>query len=195
MAYNVYLNSYLYCAIAVPAFFAASLCGALLIMGMTFARFYSIIQPFKAASFNTTHRAKIAISFIYMISWIYNIPHIFTSTAQKSCLPYSNFKHVSYEFVQIYYWISFILTVCFPFVGMLGMNVIIIHTIRKRYQQNSQNLNEGQLKHSDKQVFIILLLVTFSYLALTTPGFLMFLLATYINFDATPKLFADFKSN
>ena len=48
------------------------------------------------------------------------------------------------------------------------------------------------MKGSDKQIVIILLLVTFSYLALTTPGYVMLLLTMYVDFQTSPKAFADF---
>lgn len=70
------------------------------------------------------------------------------------------------------------------------MNTVIINTIRNRFKTDSSN--DGQMKGSDKQIVIILLLVTFSYLALTTPGYVMLVLTMYIDFQTSPKVFADF---
>ncbi len=188
----MYPDRYWFCAIAVPILFMGFLCGAFLILAMTFARFYSIIRPLRAAAFNTTRRAKITIASIVAASCIYNIPHFFTTSEGTSCLPYGNFKHIPYTIVQFYYWFSFVSNVCFPFVSLLVMNTVIIKTIRNRFRTDSNDANENQTKNADKQMIRILLLVTFSYLALTTPGYVMFLLATYVNFQASPKLFSDF---
>ena len=47
----------------------------LLILNMTFERFYSITMPHKAASFNTVKRAKITIICIVVFSVVFHIPH------------------------------------------------------------------------------------------------------------------------
>ena len=61
----------------------------LLIVSMTFERFYSIIQPHKAAWFNTVKKAKISIISIVIFSLFYNIPHVFVTSSQGTqCVPY-----------------------------------------------------------------------------------------------------------
>ena len=55
--------------------------------------------------------------------------------------------------------------------------------------------NEGQtsnMRNSEKQVFVILLLVTFAFLILTTPGYMLFLFLMLVNFFASPRLFATY---
>ena len=47
----------------------------LLLISMTFERFFSIMLPHKAASFNTVKRAKITIIGIVVGSIIFNVPH------------------------------------------------------------------------------------------------------------------------
>ena len=67
------------------------------------------------------------------------------------------------------------------------MNSVIIHTLRQRSKQKltrseTQGQNEGQIlksKNSDKQIFTMLLLVTFGYLILITPGKVLIF---YLNF-------------
>ena len=46
------------------------------------------------------------------------------------------------------------------------------------------------MKSSEKQVFAILLLVTFGFLVLSTPMYVYFTLNLFINFTASPKIFA-----
>ena len=64
---------YWYCALTNGILFSAFLCSTLLILSMTFDRFYSIIRPHKAATFNTVKRAKITIFAVVVFSILYNI--------------------------------------------------------------------------------------------------------------------------
>ena len=79
---NLPLNHYWSCRLAVTSSFMSSLCSILFLLNMTFDRFYSIIKPHKAASFNTLKRAKITIVSIVIFSILYNIPHLFITSNQ-----------------------------------------------------------------------------------------------------------------
>ena len=106
---------------------------------------------------------------------------------------------------QFYYWTSFVLQFVFPFVSLLIINSFIIHTLKNRSknlkinecnnkgQGESQGQSQGQgtrMKSSEKQVFAILLLVTFGFLILSTPMYVYFTLNLSINFTASRKIFA-----
>ena len=54
-------NQLWYCKMLVTIVISTVQASALLVVSMTFERFYSIIRPHKAASFNTVKRAKIII--------------------------------------------------------------------------------------------------------------------------------------
>ena len=59
--------------------------------------------------------------------------------------------------------------------------------------QNSEGQGEGQgqtIKGLDNQVYVILLLVTFGFLILTTPAYLLFLVYMVVNYMGSPKAFA-----
>ena len=157
---------------------------------MTFDRFYSIIRPHKAASFNTVKRAKITIVCIVVISSLYNIPHLFlTSHDGWQCLPYGTAMDKTYG--EFYYWMSFIVHYALPFVLLLTMNSVIIHKIRHRSMPSvKRNIKGG--KTPESQLFAILLLVTFAFLILTTPGYLLFLFIMFVNFFETAQLFAGY---
>ena len=205
MVHNVQmpLGQYQHCTIATEAFFTTTLCSTLLIMSMTFDRFYSIIRPHKAASFNTVKRAKITIVCILMLGILYNVPHLFTSDHQEwQCLPYG--KAIETTVGLLYYWLSFIIQFALPFFSLLIMNSVIIHTLRTRSilkKQGQGHITEGQgeiqgqgqnIKSLDNQVYVILLLVTFGFLILTTPAYLFFLVYMVVNFMLSPKAFAGY---
>ena len=196
-------NQIWYCRITLPTFFTATLCSALFVLSMTFDRFYSIIKPHKAASFNTVKRAKITIFCIFVFSVVFNIPHWFTTfNIGWLCLPFGNKLVMSKSYSQFYYWASFVLQFAFPFVSLLMMNSVIINTLRNRNVSEGDNIkhqrsNKPQgksfkIKSSEKQVFAILLLVTFGFLILTTPGYLFFILNLFVNFMVSPKIFAAY---
>ena len=90
----------------------------------------------------------------------------------------------------------------FPFLALLIMNSVIIHTLRKRSTlllTRSKTLDEGQghneghlskMKSSEKQTIIMLLLVTFGYLVLMIPANGMTLYPIFVDFSSSPKLYA-----
>ena len=145
----------------------STLCSTLLIVSMTFDRFYSIIRPHKAASFNTVKRAKVTIVCIVIFSILYNIPHLFTTSVEgRQAVPFG--KGMDTILGQIYYWLSFIINFAAPFILLLIMNSFIIHTIRKRsnFTKSVNSKTDGQnskFKNSERQIFVILILVTFRF--------------------------------
>ena len=174
------------------------MCSTLFILSMTFDRFYSIIMPHKAASFNTVKRAKITVACIVFISLLYNLPHIFiTSNVNWECVPYGLAR--GKPLGDFYYWLSLIVHFVLPFTLLLIMNSFIIHKLRTRtiatqepiYSPDSES-SKIKSKNSELQVFAILLLVTFSFLILTTPAYLFFLFVMLMDFSKTPKLAAGY---
>ena len=188
-----------YCTVSMTVLFSAFLCSTLFIMSMTFDRFYSVIRPHKAASFNTVKRAKFSIFSIIICSTLYNIPHLFVSNNNNwECLPYG--RAMGKPYGQFYYWLSFVVNFALPFVLLLSMNSIIIHKIRIRpitatTNQNSHTGSKPQnskARTSESQTFAILLLVTFGFLILTTPGYIFFLCVMTFDFFSSPQHFAGY---
>ena len=203
-----YLNSVLevdippsqhwFCAIATAVLWTACLCSTLFILSMTFDRFYSIIRPHKAASFNTVKRAKITIAFIIVISVVFNIPYLYViSNLGRTCLPVQ-----SHQWQEIYFWLTYVMQFVFPFVSLLSMNSVIIHTLRNRTMvimqpenRKGQCQGQGQLKKVkgiEKQTYAILLLVSFSFFVLITPLYVSLLYTRLVDYMKTPRSFAGF---
>ena len=169
----------------------SSLCSTLFILNMTFERFYSIIRPHRAASFNTVKRAKISILCIVCISIAYNLPHLFVTERDSwFCVPFGS--------VKFYYWFSLILNFFLPFVLLLIMNTVIIMTLRRRSVDQKfqrQGRNEGQtnkMKNTERQIFITLLLVTFGFLVLNAPAYSFFVYTQVYDYDQSPKAYAGY---
>ena len=119
-----------------------------------------------------------------MLGILYNVPHLFTSDHQEwQCLPYG--KAMETTVGLFYYWLSFVIQFALPFISLLIMNSVIIHTLRNRSivkEQGQKHVSEGQretqgqgqnIKILDNQVYVILPLVTFGFLILTTPAVLV----------------------
>ena len=168
-------SQFWFSAIENSEFFMATLCSIFFIVSTTFGRFYSIIRPHKAASFNTVKRAMITIASITVFSVFFNIPHFFLSSHRGwQCIPYGNLAAMALPISKIYYWLSFALQFGLPFVLLLVMNSFIIHTLRTRSNLRESAVSEGQgqsrgqsqghkIKTSKRQVYLILLLVTFAF--------------------------------
>ena len=189
-----------YCTVIATVFWTTSLCSTLFILSMTFERFYSIIRPHKAASFNTVKRAKIIILCSVIFSVTYNLPHIFITTYEGNrCVPFR--KAMQTVIGRFYYWFSSVISFIFRFMLLLIMNSFIIHTIRQRSKfigQYSGNKDQGhdqgqigKIKTSEMQIFVILLLVTFGYLVLTTPAYALSFYINIADFTSSPKLMQD----
>ena len=165
-----------YCSIGVYIALSCTMCSNLFIVSMTFERFYSIIRPHKAASFNTVKRAKISIFSIVIFSLTFRSPHLFTTKIQgRYCILYG--KILGLVCGKFYYWATLIVNFGIPFVSLLFMNSIIIRTLHRRTQSNlmksmtSQDEGQGQcqgqcqgkastIKNTDQQIYTMLLLVT-----------------------------------
>ena len=198
-------NQYWYCCIAIFVLFSSTVCSNLLVVSMTFQRFYSIVQPHKAASFNTVKRAKITIASI-LISFIFRSPHLFATYFRgKYCIPYA--KILDKMSGQFYYWLTFVLNFIISFVSLVIMNSFIIRTLYKRSKSNlkesvirrNEGHNQGQseghtnpMKTAEQQIYTMLLLVTFGYLFLTTPGYAMLFYVNYVDCLQSPFHFAAY---
>ena len=164
---------------------------------MTFERFYSIVRPHKAASFNTVKRAKITIMCIVSYSLVGSVPHFFiTENDERICMSAcNNIPRI------LFYWWSVASAFMVPFVSLLTMNCVIIYTLgqRSKYsltgsqgqgQDQGQDQGQGSFdKHIKRQIYVMLLLVTFGFLALTTPIYVVILWQTFY-FQPTAKMFA-----
>ena len=193
--YQIYMppSQLLFCSLTETALFTSVMCSCYFILSMTFDRFYSIIRPHKAASFNTVKRAKITIVCVIVLSVLYNTPFFFLIGHQGTrCIPYG--RNMGYTVAQFYYWLSFSVNFIFPFSALLIMNSFIIHTLRNRVSvTNKGPLNVGQRgKTSETQVFVILLLVTFCFLILTTPSIVFHVYNMLVDEYKSPKDYATF---
>ena len=78
------------------------------------------------------------------------------------------------------------------------MNSVIIHKLRTRSiltekeSKKSGRADTLPRKNSDNQIFIMLLLVTFGFLVLVTPAYILFLYVILVDFQVSPQTFAGY---
>ena len=173
----------------------SSTTSTLIIVFMTFERLYSIVWPHKAASFNMVKRAKITLLCCSIFGILYNIPHWFTTIPdRRQCVPLGKARESILG--QVYYWINFLVTFAIPFILLLIMNCIIIQKLWKRSDMKEvrsigQSHSKGQ-GLSDMQIYVLLLVVTFSFLILTSPMHVFLLFVQFFDYTKTAKSFALF---
>ena len=191
-------NKHWYCAMQMYTYFAAFLCSAYLLIVMTFERFYSIIRPHKAASFNTVKRARIIIICIFVFFFIYSTPFLFIGEHNGFSCVHNRMARTNI-LGEIYYWITEIVLYYIPFLCLLTMNSVIIHTVRKRAQDNLSRSVSGtdkiegenlKSKNTEKQIIKTLLLVTFVFLILNIPIRSLVYYLTFFTGNDTANYFA-----
>ena len=196
MGIDITRNQYWFCAVKLTIEYSAIFSSVLFVLSMTFERFYSIIKPHKAALVNTVKRAKITITCIVILSISYNFPHLYTSSDfGRQCMSHVNAATNIY--IRIYFWSWICVAFVIPFILLLSMNSVIIHTLQKRSSNILTSENQGadhgnkdskKSKQSEKQIYTMLLLVSFTFLILYTP---VNVLVLHINFftGSTPSFF------
>ena len=180
-----------HCKIGTAVLFTATFSSTLLILSMTFECFYSIIKPHKAASFNTVKRAKITIAFIVFFSISYNFPHLFIkSDSGFKCVPYLGVLHnVSGKFYQI---LNLTVNSILPFLLLLIMNSVIIHTLRMRSKwtrkptDDKSRGRENKIKSLEMNNYITLLLVSLMFIILTFPVISLTTSLMFFDYGKTP---------
>ena len=126
----------------------------------------------------------------------YNLPHFITTTrVDQYCAPFGH--STQYVSGMVYYWISLVLNILLPFVSLLIMNSVIIHTLRERSGVQGQIQGQGQVSHhrvkikgSERQIYITLLLVTFTFLILSMPSYTFIVYAWFYDYKSSPRTIA-----
>ena len=171
--------------------FGFSMIGSLVIVAMTFDKFFAIRFPHKSASFNTAKRAKIVIAIVFVFSIIYNLPQFYvTMLIDGHCMPYA--RQDIYN--QMYIFVSFIFNGVAIFSALIIMNGFIIPAVRgrKKILQNMRDTEAKQQASNERQITIMLLMVSFLYILLIGPEFIHFVYFLIVPPDRDPLTYANF---
>ena len=126
-------NQTWYCSIVLSLVPSVAFSSIYFIVFMTFESFYSIIQPHRAASVNTTKKDKVIIMCTVVLGFLYySPPWFFSENIDRQCIYNNNFIHSKHG--SLYYWLTISIRFVLHFVSLMRMNIVIIHTLRKRSQ-------------------------------------------------------------
>ena len=109
------------------------------------------------------------------------------------------------DYGKFYYWFTYAISYILPFVLLLIMNSVIIHTLRQRVnwtkkssevQGQNQGQTEGQgskIKTSEKHIYATLLMVSFMFIVLTSPACALVACMMFIDFTKSSTRFAGYQ--
>ena len=175
------------------------------ILAMTIDKYIAIKWPHKAALYSTPRRAKYILFGIFIFVAIYNIPHIVFEVALNGrCYAYS-IKHVA---AKVHSWLSFVLNGVIPFSTLIYMNSVIVKTVRRsrtlfgnndtitttdcstnKINKAMETKQQNRFKNVERQLTIMLLLVTTLFLILLIPTYIRFIYTSFVK-GTTPSRFA-----
>ena len=173
------------------------------VLAMTADKYIVIKWPHKAAILSTPKRAKITVICIYIFVIVYNIPYLFiTKLVGLQCLGYAAGGVIT----VVYSWLTFTINAIIPFSLLIYMNCVIIQRVRQsqtlfrndkssdetqgHYQNNAAQRRQKTMKNTERQLTIMLILVTTLFLVLMIPTNVRFLCFIFINRD-TPAKYAN----
>ena len=114
-----------------------------------------------------------------------NIPHFFLSNIlSDQCVAYS----ISSILSRAYSWFSFVLNAIIPFTMLIHMNYIIVKAVKNSHafikatdeptekgRDQGMDIRKNKMKSAEKQLVIMLLLVTILFLILLCPTYFRFI--------------------
>ena len=170
-----------------------------LVVAMTLDKYIAIRWPHRAAPYSTPRRSKMITVGLYVSACIYNIPHFFLSTViGGQCFNLG----ISSLITKVYSWLSFVLNAIIPFTMLIHMNYVIVKSIRKSrdmFAADNKTIEGGRgqeldvrqrtMKSAEKQVTIMLVLVTTLFLLLLCPTYCRFIFLVFVKLD-TPVEYA-----
>ena len=158
-----------------------------LILAMTMDKYIAIKWPHRAATYSAPRRAKRIVVGLYILVFIYNIPHFFLSSViGGQCFNFG----IRNVFSRVYSWFSFAVNVIIPFTTLIHMNCVIIKTVRnshKMYSTNGIVTRHSAMKSVENQLTVMMLLVTTLFLILLCPTYIRFIYLLFAKRETPPQ--------
>ena len=163
---------FFYAYIGFPLFFFFIAVSIWLVVGVTLNRFLMVLFPIKSKKWCSKSRAYLGIIIISVCCFIINVPHFFNFRPQETNGTYSIAQteyaasggSKNYEF-----WVHCMFLVLAPWASIAFFNGGIIYSLMKRANAIKAKFGESKNKEreaKDKQMTVMLLTVTFSFLIL-----------------------------
>ena len=180
--------------------------GIVMILAMTVDRTIAIRWPLKVGDYCTVKQARVVILGATAFCLAYNVPHLFMTQvlANNTCTGFT----LKNKWVEAYAWISSTLNCFVPFVMLITLNTYLIRAIRARTRkvqahdvlpdvasiaQAPTTKKITRTRHSmERQLSVMLLLVSFMFLALTVPQYVRYMTYLVVNPEADPDTYAQY---
>ena len=161
-----------------------------LTVAMTIDKYIAIKWPHRAATYSTPRRTKWIVVGLYATVCLYNIPHPYlSSVVGGQCFNFG----IRSVFSRVYSWLSFVVNAIIPFTLLIHMNYVIVKTVRishKMHRSNGKVTRHSTAETAEKQLTIMLFLVTTLFLILLCPTYIRFIYLLFAKID-TPFQYAN----
>ena len=157
-----------------------------IITTMTYDKMYGIVWPHKSKDKCTAGRARLTCLVVAILAIVFFIPlGFFARLNGNNCIRYSQ----ETWYVTLYAHISMIVHPLLPFASVLTMNSIILFKLCKR--KSSGISTSTAIQKAQKQLIIMLLSISSTYLVLTIPFEAREIYLYYVTYANTPEGFAE----
>ena len=171
------------------------------VLAMTVDKYVAIKWPHRAVTYSTPRRVNVIIIGVFICTMIYNVRHIpMSGLVGGKCRGYVVGGIIS----VVLTWISFFVNGVIPFSLLIYLNYVIVQTIKNSGKmfgsitrlQKISNTNRGmetrqnKMRSAEKQLTIMLLLVTMLYLALQIPLYIRTIYVKFVS-QSTPSKYAN----
>lgn len=204
------------CQVIIYVYSVISVNGVYLVVTMTLDRYIAIRFPMKAKSICTAKRAKLSVIAIFIFAVVLNLPFLPMCLILEDGRTCTANKIVHPILSRVFSFTVLCLVSVIPFTIMLVFNALIIKTMQQRdvyfEKQIESNSKENQIpghsspslqhraqtlhtmhqtkSNTDKQLVIMLLTVSFAFLILTLPNYVVFVTFLIVDYKRSPLVFA-----
>ncbi len=164
-------------------------CGTFLVVAMTTDRYRAISYPHHSPLL--AKRAKIISVIILIIICIYTIPHYIYShpiDGGRFCAAFAD-PEMEHIFQLVYSFINSIVNVVIPFTIIIVLNILILFKHKQRsLKLNQKTITTCTTHHNhkfaarDRQLVVILLLVSFTGLILSMPQYIRYTMFLFVDY-------------
>ena len=202
------------CSLFLYCFHFLSQAGTLMVMAMSVDRYIALRYPMRATLYCSKKRTVLVICSLLIFQTGYCLPHLFLSKwiDNKTCAPFAK----DFRFSLIFVWISIATNVVFPFSVILFANIKIILVLHKRrtwagkharssrrrtlsWQSGRQNTtlvtgeqdaNNMKMSSKDHQLNFTLVLVSLTFLVLTSPHYVRCIVYVFVDQTKSPRAYS-----
>ncbi|XP_041374784.1 thyrotropin-releasing hormone receptor-like [Gigantopelta aegis] len=183
------------CKLVFVVFYFSIHYNVLLVVAVTVERFIVVVFPLKAQLWISMRRTVVVIVCCGVFSFGLNLCHVFIRTAKVSRTTGKYFCGRTREpatklfLEKAFPWIDSLLYCILPMMSLFALNTIMIHHMKKHISRclSLRNSKTNENQSNQRQMTVMLLLVSFSFLLLTGPMGIVLIVERYVWIPRTLK--------